>query len=114
MRAVLATLFRSRSAKSGRPEDLPHTATIKQTTDVEALVVAFMMLGYTRIVRAAKPYRRSTPATGRTISADLIPRDGPVEHRTPVGAGQPGSHIDLRCLVDQRMISGFSDAAYTN
>ena len=36
-----------------------------------SVVVAFMLLGYTRIVRAAKPYRQAMPATGRTISADL-------------------------------------------
>lgn len=41
---------------------------VKQTTSAEALIVVFMMLGYTRIIRAAKPYRRSTPATGQTIS----------------------------------------------
>ena len=62
----------------GRPGGLPHTATIKQTTGAEALIVVFMMLGYTRIVRAAKPYRRSMPATGRTISGDVAGRNGAV------------------------------------
>jgi hypothetical protein len=37
----------------------------------DATVVVHMVLGFTYIVRAAKPYRRLLSATGRTISGDF-------------------------------------------
>ena len=37
----------------------------------DAIVVVHMVLGFTYIVRAAKPYRRLLSATGRTISGDF-------------------------------------------
>ena len=39
----------------GRPEGLPHTATIKRVSGTVAAVIPFMVLRSTRILKAAKP-----------------------------------------------------------
>jgi hypothetical protein len=104
---------RPRHKEPGRPEGLPHAATIKRTAGVKTTIVchgAWLPL----CCRAAKPYRRLLSATGRTISGDfdgcnrtvgrritLVARGlAPVRWRSRRKTGRCGGAVGMRWQVD--------------